>query len=157
MLLSATLLSSQIILSHNDYEQEIPLHNAMSIGVDIIEADIYLRDSIVVVCHDEDEISKALTLDELYIMPLKNYTVDQLKGKVLMLDIKEYSSIIIEAINNLQKENGTVFNHMSILLSGDFNRQTIAEQNDYNELLIDGRFENIEANISCEKMPIISI
>ena len=156
-LLSATPLLCQIILSHNDYEQEIPLHDAMNGNFDIIEADVFLRDNTIVVCHDEDEISKAPTLEELYIRPLKNYTSEQLKGKVLMLDIKEYSTDMMKAINVTQSANGIIFDHMSILISGDFERQILAEYKDYNELLIDGRCENIESNINTDQMPIISI
>ena len=154
---SATLLSGQIILSHNDYEQENPLHDAMNGNFDIIEADVFLRDNTIVVCHDEDEISKAPTLEELYIKSLKNYTSEQLKGKVLMLDIKEYSTDMIQAINVIQSANTAVFDHMSILISGEFDRQTFAENKDYKELLIDGRCENIESNIDIDQMPIISI
>ena len=157
LLHSPTLLSGQIILSHNDYEQEVPLHDAMNGNFDIIEADVYLRGNTIVVCHDKDEIYKAPTLEELYIQPLKNYTSEQLKGKLLMLDLKEYSTKMIQAIRAIKSANKTIFDQVSILISGEFDRQSFAEHKDYKKLLIDGRCENIESNIDIDQMPIISI
>lgn len=95
LILFPVTLIGQTWLSHNDYEQDVPLHTAITNRIDIIEADIYLRDSIIVVCHDEDEIKNAISLTELYLDPLKKYNTEDIGGIILMLDIKKYSPMII--------------------------------------------------------------
>ena len=157
ILANTTLLSGQMLLSHNDYEQDKPLHDALSGDFDIIEADIYLRSNTIVVCHDEDEISKAPTLEDLYLRPLQTYPLEQLKGKILMLDIKEFSPLLFTTINNLITKYKDLFDQISILISGDFDRKKISTNPIYDTLLLDGRLKNITSDISSQQMPIISI
>ncbi len=154
---SCYISTAQALLSHNDYAQSVPLHNAMKGNFNIIEADIYLRDSIIVVCHDTNEISDAPTLGKLYIAPLKKYTPEQLKGKILLLDLKEYSPLLLKCINKMRTNNSDLFKHMSILITGEFDRDLLSKSKDGKELLLDGRLSNIDSNISKEHMPIISI
>ena len=157
ILSNTTLLSGQMLLSHNDYEQDIPLHDALNRDFEIIEADIYLRSDSIVVCHDEDKISNAPTLEDLYLRPLQAYPLEQLKGKILMLDIKEFSPLLLTTINNLKTKYKDLFDQISILISGDFDRNKISDNPIYDTLLLDGRMKNVASNISTQQMPIISI
>ena len=157
MLLCNYSLNAQLLLSHNDYEQKTPLHHALEVDCDIIEADIFLRDSTIVICHDEDDLDLAPTLLDTYILPLNHYNMAQLKGKMLMLDIKKYDQYIIERINNLRLSYPKLFDNITILLSGDFDRELVFNLPLYSALKIDGRIHLTNSHISIEQMPIISI
>lgn len=77
--------------SHNDYEHEVPLYEALSYGAGSVEADVWLvGDELLVrthpiqepsgpfadrapqVGHTEDELDPAKTLTSLYLQPLMN-------------------------------------------------------------------------------------
>lgn len=157
LLLYATHLSGQALLSHNDYKQKVPLHHAIQLGYNIIEADIFLRDDLLVVCHDEDEISNAPLLTELYILPLSQYDTVTLNKITLMLDLKENSTKIIEVINRVRASHPEIFNHVSLLLSGEFDRIKVSNSKEYLNLKIDGRIELINSAISSDQMPVVSV
>jgi hypothetical protein len=55
--------------SHNDYDRENPLRDALDHGATSVEADIHLEDGRLEVKHDADDDSTG-TLRELYIDPL---------------------------------------------------------------------------------------
>ncbi|MBT9187365.1 alkaline phosphatase [Zobellia russellii] len=80
-----------LIHSHNDYLQNVPFWKAYSNGLDILEADIFLKNGQLNVTHTEAEITKGRTLRTLYLDPLK-YAIENNIGNptnlTLMLDIK---------------------------------------------------------------------
>ena len=53
--------------SHNDYEQKIPFRMAYDQAFGSIEADIFLRDSELIVAHDEKEIQYNRSFRKLYL------------------------------------------------------------------------------------------
>lgn len=57
--------------AHNDYEHERPLTDALEHGFTSVEADIWLVDGMFYVAHDFDEIDRRLTLQGLYLDPLR--------------------------------------------------------------------------------------
>jgi len=56
--------------AHNDYWHKRPLYDALDNGFTHIEADIYLRDSKLVVAHVLPRLRMHKTLDSLYLKPL---------------------------------------------------------------------------------------
>ncbi|RDW76167.1 hypothetical protein BP5796_06988 [Coleophoma crateriformis] len=56
--------------SHNDYERDIPLFDALQVGCTSVEADIWLEDSELYVSHHKSQIKPNRTLKTLYINPL---------------------------------------------------------------------------------------
>ncbi|KAL8737194.1 MAG: hypothetical protein Q9181_001920 [Wetmoreana brouardii] len=56
--------------SHNDYERQVPLYEALNVGCTSVEADIWLRDQDLLVGHTEDSLTPARTLRSLYLNPL---------------------------------------------------------------------------------------
>ena len=56
--------------SHNDYLQQVPFFNAYHNHMASIEADIWAIDGELFVAHEQNEISRAKTLDALYILPI---------------------------------------------------------------------------------------
>jgi len=56
--------------AHNDYWHKRPLYDALNNGFTHIEADIYLRNNILVVAHVLPRLRMHKTLDSLYLKPL---------------------------------------------------------------------------------------
>jgi len=73
--------------SHNDYQQDRPLIQALELGCTSVEADVRLKDRELYVAHKKDEIKKDMTLKKLYIDGLvknlesRNPKNKQKKGK----------------------------------------------------------------------------
>ena len=66
MLLIATgyqLTAQPRIHAHNDYQQALPLTNALRNNVFSIEADVYLRNGQLVVAHTAKDVAAAPSLD----------------------------------------------------------------------------------------------
>jgi hypothetical protein len=57
--------------AHNDYEHEHPLFDALDHGFASVEADIHLVDGQLLVAHDLDQVKTNLTLQSLYLDPLR--------------------------------------------------------------------------------------
>lgn len=81
--------------SHNDYEHERPLWDALTQGFCSVEADIHLVEDQLLVGHDPGDVRPERTLAKLYLEPLRD-RLTQHGGQVwsgvtpfvLMIDIK---------------------------------------------------------------------
>ncbi len=58
--------------AHNDYEHEHPLFDALDLGFNSVEADVYLVDGKLLVGHDRKELKPEKTLESLYLAPLRH-------------------------------------------------------------------------------------
>ncbi|KAL9040261.1 MAG: hypothetical protein Q9180_002018 [Flavoplaca navasiana] len=56
--------------SHNDYERDVPLYDALQAGCISVEADVWLREGDLLVGHTENSLTSARTLQSLYLEPL---------------------------------------------------------------------------------------
>lgn len=74
------------VLSHNDYEQERPLFEAITAKINAVEADIVLLDGQLYVAHGPAEIKKENTLKSLYLDPLRQIIANN-GGHVLHKEI----------------------------------------------------------------------
>ncbi|RDW75533.1 hypothetical protein BP6252_06675 [Coleophoma cylindrospora] len=63
--------------SHNDYERNTPLFDALKAGCTSVEADIWLEDSELYVSHHKSQIKPNRTLNTLYINPLLEILMNQ--------------------------------------------------------------------------------
>jgi hypothetical protein len=100
------LTAQPLIHAHNDYQQPLPLTNALRNNVFSIEADVYLRNGQLLVAHNAKDVAAAPSLDSLYLQPIirlfkkhdgrigtsKTYT------PVLMIDSKESGEAVIAAL-----------------------------------------------------------
>lgn len=127
-------LSAQpLIHAHNDYQQPIPLLNALKYQTFSIEADVYLRNGKLVVAHDRKDIASASSLDSLYLQPIirffKKYHGRISKSKtytpVLMIDSKENGDAVITALIQLLEPYRSLFDRsvnpmaVQLVISGD--------------------------------------
>ncbi|KAJ7293671.1 hypothetical protein C8J57DRAFT_1269634 [Mycena rebaudengoi] len=58
------------IHSHNDYWRDVPLLSAISLGVQSVEADVWLMGETLYVGHEQAALTPERTLSSLYIQPL---------------------------------------------------------------------------------------
>lgn len=92
--------------SHNDYEHDVPLHEALDQRFYSVEADVWFRSGKIVVSHDS--YSQTGTLQELYLDPLQA-RVDANNGSVhgdglqfvLWLDFKDGSYGLRDGVTKL--------------------------------------------------------
>ncbi len=158
--------------SHNDYEHEHPLFDALSFHFKSIEADVYSVGDSLFVAHNSDQIKAGRTLRSLYLEPLKK-RIQQNNGSVygngeeilLLVDIKDdaertyhllhktledYRSILT-AFETGEKRHGAV----TVVVSGNRPIETMQSQK-VRYAGFDGRLPNLDADISPDLMPMVS-
>lgn len=160
--------------AHNDYENENPLRDALEHGFISVEVDVHLVDDNLYVSHDSpQELNPDLTLETLYLNPLKDHILMN-NGFVypnftgffyLMIDFKtsakpSYDKLktilsnylsIISVVQNGVEQKGPV----KIFISG--NRPFYEVLNDEPKLAgLDGKPNELNKNIPRSIMPIIS-
>ncbi|PQB08983.1 hypothetical protein BST83_01120 [Polaribacter filamentus] len=180
ILISCSKNDTHIIIqghAHNDYEHKRSLFDALENGFISVEADVHLINNQLYVSHFKPSvIDSTKTLENLYLKPLSNI-VSKNNGSVyknydgffyLMIDVKTEADSsyvilknilnkyeeIISKVNNEQKETNKP---IKIVITGHKGRP-------YNQILeekstlmsIDGRFKELDKNISYELMPYIS-
>ena len=141
MLLIATgyqLTAQPRIHAHNDYQQPLPLTNALRNNVFSIEADVYLRNGQLVVAHDAKDVAAAPSLDSLYLQPIirlfkKHHgriSTSKTYSPVLMIDCKESGEAVIAALIKLVTPHRSVFdrsvNAMAVQLVISGNRGAVS-------------------------------
>ena len=62
-----------MLIAHNDYEHQNPLHDALAAGFTSVEADVYLVENRLLVAHDRDKTTLKRTLQSLYLDPLTQH------------------------------------------------------------------------------------
>jgi hypothetical protein len=160
--------------AHNDYENENPLLDALENGFLSIEADIHLVNDKLYVSHDfPNELNPDLTLEALYLDPLKDHIAKNngliykgYSGPVyLMIDFKsaakptyrklkevlsDYRSML-SVVENGVEQNGP----LTVLISG--NRPVQEILNDEPKMVrLDGRPNQLNKNIPPILMPVVS-
>jgi hypothetical protein len=158
--------------SHNDYEHNRPLFDALDCKFKSIEADVYSVGDSLFVAHDSDKIKPGRTLCRLYLEPLKN-EITRNNGSVygngeeviLFIDIKDdglktYQNLHriltdykshLTSFENGKKKQGSIM----VVISGNrpiefMQSQTIRFAG------FDGRLENLDSGISPDLMPVVS-
>jgi hypothetical protein len=158
--------------AHNDYLHKRPLLDALDQGFTSVEADIFLVEGKLLVAHTRREIRPDLTLQALYLDPLRK-RVKHNGGSVypgggrfhLLIDLKsageptylalakvlaEYSDIIT-AIHDGKIDEKAV----DVSISGDRPIALIAGES-LRYAGIDGRMLDLNSNVPAHVMPIIS-
>jgi hypothetical protein len=158
--------------SHNDYEHERPLFDALDCNFKSFEADVYSVGDSLFVAHDFDQIKPGRTLRQLYLEPLKNEIIKN-NGSVygngeeviLFIDIKDDGLKTYQNLHRIlteYKSHLTSFDHgkkkqgsIMVVVSGNrpfefMQSQTIRYAG------FDGRLENLDSGISPNLMPVVS-
>ncbi len=160
--------------AHNDYENEIPLLDAIKNGFTSVEVDVYLIENELYVSHDfPQELNSNLTLESLYLKPLKDHILKNNRAIYrnydgpfyLMIDFKssakptyeklkeilsKYSSIISITRNGIQQKGP-----VDVFISGNRPINKILED-ELKLVGIDGTPDDLNKNIPSSIMPIVS-
>ncbi len=158
--------------SHNDYEQERPLFDALDCHFKSIEADVYLVGDSLFVAHNREDIKPGRTLQTLYLKPLKNQ-IKKNGGSVygngeeviLFIDIKDDGLKTYQLLHKIlenYKQDLSVFENgikktgsILVVVSGNRPFEFMKAQK-IRYAGFDGRLENLDSDISPNLMPIIS-
>ncbi len=160
--------------AHNDYEHENPLRDALENGFISVEVDVHLVNDDLYVSHNSPKkLNPAMTLENLYLNPLKDHVLEN-KGSVysnydgvfyLMIDFKtsatpSYKKLttilshylsIISCVQNGTEQKGPV----KIFISG--NRPIYEILNDEPKLAgLDGRPNDLDKDVPASIMPVVS-
>lgn len=161
------------IFAHNDYENTNPLFDAISNGCVNIEIDVHNIDGKLFVSHDKPDINKAKTVEELYLMPLRNLLMES-QGELyknysgelsFMFDIKGdaeetykiLKSLFIPYKDYISRVDKGEFKQgiLRVFVSGNMPIETI--QNDELQIIgFDGRPNMLGKGIPNSIQPIIS-
>jgi len=158
--------------SHNDYYHKRPLLDALASGFCSVEADVFLKDNMLLVGHSRFELKKERTLETLYLAPLaKRMKING--GSVyktrlpfhLMIDFKTDGTATYAALKPLLEKyrfmltrftaDTTQPGAVTIIISGSRPRE--AMERDISRLAgYDGRLDDLAKVESRHFMPWIS-
>ena len=154
--------------SHNDYNNERPLLDALGNGMVSIEADIFLQNGQLLVGHDLHELQQDRTLEKLYLQPLAELALDdqlQIDSIILLVDIKDDGEASYQALKKViapyhhllsEVNNGQLIQRqVTIILSGDRPIETVQSEKQ-RFVFIDGRLNGTNLQASPLLIPLIS-
>ena len=160
-----TIDGKEIFLhAHNDYEQVPPLFRVASLPIHSIEVDIFEHNDRLVVSHDDEELDKKPSLQELYLQPLSEHLSDWPHLQWLYIDIKEMTPTILMRLTNELSKYPSLFRQrnelrtsgqLTAIISGDVDRTALLK-GDYPMFFVDGRKFDIYMEASSPLMPVIS-
>jgi len=158
--------------SHNDYEHERPLFDALDCNFKSIEADVFSIGDSLFVAHDFDKVQTGRTLRQLYLEPLKKRIAagnGSVYGNgeelILLIDIKDDAIKTYLLLHKILTEYpGLVTSfadgkkiQRSIMVVVSGNRPVEFMQSQTTRWAgFDGRLENLNSGISPELMPMVS-
>ncbi|MEO6721210.1 MAG: alkaline phosphatase family protein [Ferruginibacter sp.] len=134
--------------SHNDYLQQAPFLQAYHEGFGSIEPDVHLRNGLLLVGHDSNELTKSRTLENMYLLPLADYASknngyvynDTTKKLQLLIDIKTDSIHTLDAIIDLLNKYPVLTKNPSLRFVITGNRPAPSLYNSYPSFIwFDGR------------------
>ncbi len=159
--------------AHNDYEHPRPLRDALSHGFTSVEADIHLVNGELYVSHDDPDTTRAKTLRQLYLEPLRRQ-VARHKGQiypgysgplVLLVDIKTEAEATYAVLREqllpykdllVRSERGkSHVGPLHVILSGNRPTATVAGET-LRLVSIDGRPADLDSTVSTTLVPLIS-
>lgn len=158
--------------SHNDYEHQRPLLDALEQGFCSVESDVWLVGGKLLVAHDLKDAKVDRTLEALYLEPLAA-RVKQNGGRVypngpwftLMIDVKSDATnsyralkIVLERYASMLTRfhaNRTETNAVTVIISGNRARDLMLQ--DATRLAAyDGRLADLNAEASPHFIPLVS-
>lgn len=153
--------------SHNDYEQERPLWEALEAGMTSLEADIFLVDGELLVAHDREDVVPGRTLSSLYLQPMADLAA-QNGGRVypgwpevtLLVDIKaDGEKVFPYLLQELYKVRHAVGRRepgaFRVVVSGSRPTDLILRDSEM-WMAVDGRPGDVGKGYSPRQMPLIS-
>ncbi|HTI72716.1 MAG TPA: hypothetical protein VMF06_22270 [Candidatus Limnocylindria bacterium] len=164
--------------SHNDYEHEHPLFDALAQGFTSVEADIHLQDGELIVAHSRKQLRPERTLRALYLEPLRQIIrtnhgrvhLDR-PGFYLMLDYKGDDQLgtgeaihqkvceqLAEYADILTKFDGTNVETKAVTVTLSGSRpEAMVTQEKQRWWALDGKIEALQPGIPASLTPWVSL
>ena len=158
--------------SHNDYEHQRPLLDALDCGFCSVEADIYLVEGKLLVAHDRPQVKPERTLQALYLEPLRQRARVH-GGRVyakgpevsLMIDLKDSWQATYPVLRSVLEEYADILTTfragekttraVRVILSGNRSTNMLAGE-EIRFASIDGTLAELDSGIGSELVPWIS-
>ena len=158
--------------SHNDYEHDHPLFDALAQGFTSIEADIHLVNGNLYVAHDKEDIDSNRTIQTMYLEPLRHrieknggYVYKNKTPVTLLVDIKSEADSTYLALRDVLKQYIdllTVYRNdepiqgaVNVIISGNRSIE-IMRREKYRYASYDGRLSDLDSKLPNTLVPLIS-
>jgi len=160
--------------AHNDYEHDRPLFDALDHGFTSVEADVWLVDGELRVAHDLADAKQGVTLESLYLDPLRDLVRSQPGHSVypkwdgslqLLIDIKSEGESTYAAIEQELAEHRDIMSRytngkvktgpVTAVISGNRPLATMQAQ-DKRFSFYDGRAADLASGLPAALMPLVS-
>ncbi|MCC6511886.1 MAG: phosphatidylinositol-specific phospholipase C/glycerophosphodiester phosphodiesterase family protein [Pirellulaceae bacterium] len=174
--LAAQVLPHRQAHAHNDYLHDRPLADALAHGFCSVEADIFLVKGQLLVAHTQLELNRDLTLERLYLQPLKQRMLEN-EGRIyrdgppfgLLIDIKSEAESTYRELHTLLAKYASLLTRVeegrltpgavNVVISGNRPQELIAAQAT-RYCGIDGRVGDLASDVSSHRpahlLPMIS-
>lgn len=141
--------------SHNDYEQPRPLLDALALGFDSIEADIWLVDGRLLVAHEAEQVRPERTLESLYLDPLREWVKQPGRPLILLIDVKTEAAATYAALDAVLAEYPELTARVRCIVSGNRAREVMAAQ-PHRRAALDGRLDDLATDAPADLIPLVS-
>jgi len=142
--------------SHNDYEQPRPLLDALALGFDSIEADVWLVDGRLLVAHEQAQVQPGRTLETLYLDPLREWVKQPgRRPLILLIDVKTEAVATYATLDAVLGNYPELSAGVRFIISGNRAREAMAVRADRRAAL-DGRMEDLATAAPADLIPLVS-
>jgi hypothetical protein len=141
--------------SHNDYERDAPLAEALAAGLISVEVDVHLVDGALLVGHDEDDLEPGRTLESLYLDPLlerarsRGGRIYDEESLILLVDVKSDADPAYRALRRVLADYAELLGEspaVAVVVSGNRARDLMLKDGD-RIARYDGRLSDLEEEL----------
>lgn len=149
------------IFAHNDYEKKEPFTKAFGLQVGYIEADVFLKEGVLLVAHTANELNSTRTLETLYIQPLQKQLLGSSYSEShplsLMIDLKTSGKETLGALIKLLASYPDVTNSKKLRITISGNVPDASTWSSYpNYIFFDGRPGNSYSAAQLQRINLVS-
>ncbi len=156
LLVAVRAAASPLAHSHNDYEQPRPLLDALALGFDSVEADVWLVDGRLLVAHAAAQVQPGRTLAALYLDPLREWVKQPgRRPLILLIDVKTEAAATYAGLDAMLAKYPDLTPVVRFIVSGNRAREAMAAQADRRAML-DGRMEDLATGVPADLIPLVS-
>lgn len=142
--------------SHNDYEQPRPLLDALALGFDSVEADVWLVDGRLLVAHEAAQVQPGRTLEALYLDPLREWVKQPgRRPLILLIDVKTEAVATYAALDAVLGKYPDLSAGVRFIISGNRAREVMAAQAG-RRAAMDGRMDDLATAAPRDLIPLVS-
>lgn len=151
--------------SHNDYEQQSPFYQAYNEQFGSIEADIHLTGNLLLVGHNQANLTEQRSLENMYLVPLMKSIErnngfaypDSSRRLQLLIDLKTDGVTTLDALVVLLKKYPAITSNKTVKIVITGNRPAENQYNAYPAYIwFDGRIDQEYSKVQLSKIALLS-